>query len=987
MEFVGSFFEIAKMIFAPILECYNNYRGADEHFIILKNKWQDLERRKLDTASRMKAQLLPGKTPKEEVQGWIRDVEMMNDEIEAIERKVGEVRFFTRARIGKIAFKKIQKVEELYERGNFSDSLVIDPPPSNGEIMSTPTLIGDTAEGVKEAIWACMLDNDVRKIGLYGMGGIGKSTVMEHINNCILKEKNKFDFVIWVSVSKSLNVIQLQHDIARKLECDLAKVEDVRERAAKLKAKFEKRKRYVLILDDMWEAFALEKVGIPEPNSANGCKLVLTTRLLDVCRGMSCKDIKMELLSKEDAQKLFLDKMERDVFNIPNLEPMAKEVLERCARLPLAIVTIAASFKPLINDYEWRDALEELRTSVIRTNNSEEQVLETLKFSYERLKDEKLKQCLLHCALYPEDFKIEKQELIEHLIDEGVIERMKSRQAEFDRGYSMLNKLENACLLEGGIDADPISKEKLVKMHDLVRDMVLEVASPQFMVEGRLGLEDFSNEGKWREDLVKASLMYKDISAIPSNVSPRCPNLSTLLLQGNKSLKNVPDSLFKHLHRLKVLDLSNTAIESLPNSVFSLENLTTLRLSWCENLKQVPSLAKLTALRKLDLEGTGITEVPDGLEMLVNLKFLNLNASELKVMPLGILPKISHLQYLIVYWQSMATVVNEEEIASLKELEAFAGIFDDADKFSMYIRSLESRRLACYQIRAGKWGEGYRISPCRLVGKGVHIIGCNLRRGDALVLPKDVQSLEIVYCHDLKSLCDVPSLNHASELQRIHLNLCRGIEHVLSFSSSCTLPLLQTLERLELFHLDNLRVLFWKEKAASAWIPSDTFSSLKIIYLYMCSKIKKLFPPGLLLHLHNLENIRVDRCEQVEEIIGEASDEFEEEIKEEEEGMDTTKITLPNLRALELRYLPELKTICSSSKVIVCDSVEMIELRECPKVKRLPLSLPRLSNGQLSAPPSLQHVLIYSSGGIWWESLEWDCPDTKNVLEPFFGIP
>ena len=131
---------------------------------------------------------------------------------------------------------------------------------------------------------------------------------------------------------------------------------------------------------------------------------------------------------------MFLDKMECDVFNIPNLKPMAEEVLERCAQLPLAIVTITASFKSLINDYEWRDALEELWTSVIRTNNREEQVLETLKFSYERLKGEKLKQCFLHCALFPEDLKINKQALIEHLIDEEIIERMKSRQVKFDRG-------------------------------------------------------------------------------------------------------------------------------------------------------------------------------------------------------------------------------------------------------------------------------------------------------------------------------------------------------------------------------------------------------------------------------------------------------------------------------------------------------------------------------------------------------------------------
>ena len=61
-------------------------------------------------------------------------------------------------------------------------------------------------------------------------------------------------------------------------------------------------------------------------------------------------------------------------------------------------------------------------------------MLETLKFSYERLKGEKLKQYLLHCALFPEDFKINKQALIEHLIDEEIIERMKSRQVKFDRG-------------------------------------------------------------------------------------------------------------------------------------------------------------------------------------------------------------------------------------------------------------------------------------------------------------------------------------------------------------------------------------------------------------------------------------------------------------------------------------------------------------------------------------------------------------------------
>uniref|UniRef100_A0A7N2MAG1 Uncharacterized protein n=1 Tax=Quercus lobata TaxID=97700 RepID=A0A7N2MAG1_QUELO len=75
---------------------------------------------------------------------------------------------------------------------------------------------------------------------------------------------------------------------------------------------------------------------------------------------------------------------------------------------------------------------------------------------------------------------------------------------------------------------------------------------------------------------------------------------------------------------------------------------------------------------------------------------------------------------------------------------------------------------------------------------------------------------------------------------------------------------------------------------------------------------------------------------------------------------------------------PELKTICSSGKAIVCDSLERVEIIECQKLKRLPLSLPLL-NGQLSPPPSLKEI---EANKEWWESL--DCQDTKNVLQPFF---
>ena len=416
---------------------------------------------------------------------------------------------------------------------------------------------------------------------------------------------------------------------------------------------------------------------------------------------------------------------------------------------------------------------------------------------------------------------------------------------------------------------------------------------------------------------------------------------------------DVSESLFGGFCRLKLLDLSNTTIEYLPDSVLSLDNLTALTLRGCRNLKLVPSLAKLIKLNKLDLGQTGITEVPHGLEMLVDLRYLSLNAPELKIMPPGILPKLSHLQYLTVFWHSKSVIVKEEEIESLKKLETFGGHFKDMDEFRMYIISLENRPLACYEIRVGMSGDGnYLIGE--ISGKSV-ILGDCLEKH--FVLPKDAQYLEIKRCHNITSLCDVPSLNDTSEIKHIGLFLCKGIEHILHFassSSSCTHSL-QTLEILELYNLDKLLVLFRIEEAGSSRVPPGTFSCLRRILICNCSEIKKLLPPGLLLHLRNLEEIWVSFCEKLEEIA-----------EEEKEGM-----ALPSLKILHLSGLPELKTICS--KEIVCYSLEKIEIHGCPKLKRLPL----FPYGQ--HPRRLQKI---ETSEEWWESLECDHHKTKDDLQP-----
>ena len=889
----------------------------------------------------MRAELLPRKKPKREVEFWLQKVETVNADIQNIEQEAERGKYFSRMHVGKIACKKIQELTELIDQScGFNESVVIDPPVSHGETLLTTTLVGEsTAKRTKEKVWQHLLDEDSRKIGVYGMGGIGKTTIMKQINNDLLKEITKFDNVIWVTVSKAFNVIKLQEDIACKLNLDLSKFTDETTRAGKLNNALEGKKRYVLILDDMWEAFRLEEIGIPEPTPSNGCKLVLTTRNIDVCRKMDFKKIKMELLSEDESRNLFFDTVGSNVLNVQDIKPIVEEVVKECACLPLAIITIAGSLKDVVDASEWEDALYKLRSTKKSPENLDAEIAERLRFSYDRLKDEKLQRCLLCCALYPEDYEIIRDKLIEHLIDEKVIESMKSRKAEFNNGHAMLNHLENACLLEGGSD---IFGRRFVKMHDLIRDMALRIADAKFLVSDYV-----PNEEEWGNDVEKVSLMFKYKSKFP-NVPPKCPKLSTLLLRGYVDI--IPDSFFLHLHGLRVLLVDFPVFGSLPNSVSDLKNLTSLTLKNFSTSEFLP-LAKLAL--SLHSSEPGMEEIPHGLEMLVNLRYLNLCDWETnrKKMPPGILPKLCQLQVLKLPFDGLE--VNAEEMVRLKKLESFEGTFDGVKGFNTYVESLEEGGPSHYIYAVNNRKPASQLGVAEL-GESVILSDCNI-----CLLPKDVRALTIGKYQPV-DYCN----------KTVWFKGCEEIEYLNSYFDTFSL---QSLEILCVLGLNNLKGLFREEKVAPApVVPLGTFSRLKQFTISLCPNIKKLFTPGL---MQNLEKIDVRACEQLEEIIGgaEASD---DEV-EEEEAKEIVK-TFPRLRKLRLQFLPELKTICSSSNVIRCDSLDSIKIVKCPKLKRLPLSL-HLIDGELSSPPSSLHIKMKKKR---WELLEWDNHDMKMVLEP-----
>lgn len=497
-------------------------------------------------------------------------------------------------------------------------------------------------------------------------------------------------------------------------------------------------------------------------------------------------------------------------------------------------------------------------------------------------------------------------------------------------------------------------------------------------------------EKEWAEDLDAVSIYSIETAIeIPPGMSPKCPKLSTLLIRFLR-IGRIPDAFFRHMSGLKVLDLRhNRLIKELPNCVSNMVSLTALVLQNCSVLQSVPPLGNLMQLKELDLSGSGIEDLPEGLESLVNLQRLDMlkcQNLERVILPKGTFSELNHLQQLVVdpYY---IVQVNDPEV--LNQLEVFTGClpFNDFCEISGWPKQ--------YTVELNEFlpQDGYFDHDDEYInGRSQKLLAfrqCNFCRGSnnpVLYLPNNVKHLRLVKCFCLANRClsdvfkNFTSLKDLSYLSIIDVD---DIEFLLKLPSpplhdqlvvSCFSPL-QNLRELKLVGLPNLvDFLYWESEAS--FLPPATFSSLSCVMISKCYKLKQLFTVQLLKGLQNLDDLYVDACEGLEEI---AAD--DNRVGQGGEGIQseaTTTFILPKLRRLHLSWLPELKHIWNAT--VICKSLQYINIRDCPKVRRVPLFLPATTG--LPSPPN-PLIEIYCDQE-WWKSLVWENPNDKVALKPIF---
>nr|KJB12454.1 hypothetical protein B456_002G018700 [Gossypium raimondii] len=621
-------------------------------------------------------------------------------------------------KFGKQIAKKLQEVKDQKENGDFSGVASKPPLPSATERPSEPTV---GLESNFNKVWSCLQKE--------------QTSLLNQINNKFHDTTHDYH-VIWAVASQDRPIERVQDQIAERIGLS-NEAEGIFQVLCK--------KKFALLLDDIWEWFDLTRAGVPLPPKENGSKVIFTTRRFDVCCQMQPNmdnNIRVECLPPGEAFNLFEEKVGSETFRMhPDICKLAEAVPMASKKTPL----------------EWEYATEVLRQSAASVlPGVGKEMYPKLKFSYDCLADEKLKFCFLYCSLYPEDYSIVKDELVDCWIGGGLLDEHTNLNNARNQGHFIIGSLIDACLLGKG----PINVD--VKMHDLIRDMALWIAgeseNEKFFAKSGVQLKEQPKAKKW-EEVTRMSLMENQIENLTEILE--CPNLQTLFL-GRNDLKVIMGDFFNFMPMLRVLDLSlNKKLEELPVGI-----------------------AKLVSLEHLNLSWTGIKKLPVELKTLAKLKYLNLEwTADLKMIPQQLISSFSKLQVLKMEGCGYGCLLVLEEIEHLKYLNVLTLTFrcvselEKASRFNKFFscaieavnledfrdsRSLNIMALAKLQhlcvlsLSSCMDLEEVKIERNIIEGAGcfhslrsVTLSGCNHLRALKALFLRNLPKLKTIYCHAL----------------------------------------------------------------------------------------------------------------------------------------------------------------------------------------------------------------------------------------------
>ncbi|KAH7855474.1 hypothetical protein Vadar_025311 [Vaccinium darrowii] len=903
----------------------------------------------------------------------------------------------TRYKLSKQAEENIVDANNHIKKSHFEEISRPRPRPPELESLSDNNYVNfdSRASIFKDLIDALKYPN-VNMIGVYGLGGVGKTTLVKEVGNQ-MRQDGTFKQVAFAVVSKDLNVKEVQSKLAGSLNLKLtATTNDQERRRMELWNKFTNGDKYLVILDDIWEMVDLKIIGIPILDGKTGCKVVLTSRKEDLLRITMKVDRKFSIaeLPEEEAWDLFKKKVGNSIESRPKIYLLACELCRQCKGLPLAINALGTALqdKP---DYTWKNASDKLKKYLLtQIEGIDRGVIATLRVSYDMLRSSDAQSCFLLCCLFAEDAEISIDELTRHCMARRLLAQNPHTLDEARNAvFTVVDALKSASLLTTG------AHENVVKIHDVIRDVGISISRDEkaFLIDhGAL---------RWPENPINGpsystiSLNFKNIKELPDGLV--YPQLYTLMV-GSSELSDleVPDNFFNGMTQLTVLSVTKMCMRRLPSSLAKLKNLRMLNLNGCE-LEDIAILKDMKSnLEVLSLRGSSIKVLPPEIAQLTSLRLLDLSrCSSLIEIPPGIISNLTNLEELLFpdnfdQWEAIIDKKKEGTNNSSKNvgLEELRQSLDNGQLTTLHIfipnvkllpkDGLKFENLKRFRISVGSNFDLYENFKWYKKIPGTRVLkheGSSLRN-EFIPLVYKAEALSLIGIKGLKEVLDYRGVgNGFPDLRHLEVESCDDdLEYFLGEPKSS----------MQSHRLHPLR----------------SFNKLNRLVIEKC-KLRYLFTPTAARGLVHLEQLTVRSCEIMEAIVG-----FEGHNDENELIGD---VMFSKLKELVLEELPNLisfyaenektqTTTGSSSghpqplfsnkvilpvleelKVEALDSIEELWDKQSPLVNQETVSFGQLRNMTVKRCKKLMNLVPLNILPRLWnlQFLEVnDCPNVEFIV-------
>lgn len=595
---------------------------------------------------------------------------------------------------------------------------------------------------------------DVRFIGIWGMGGIGKTTIANAVfgkysvqfegicfldNVAEMQRTRGLQYLQGVLLSKILKVSLIITSVYEGMKI-------IKERLRSMKV--------LIILDDVNQKDQLEMLVGGRDWFGTGSRILITTTDRHLLHNHEVDDVySVNLMTLNEAIELFSLHAFKQRIPEEDFEELLNQVVQNAGFLPLALKVLGSSLYGL-DKIEWKCTVDRLK-------DMPDHVLSKLKISFEGLSSSDQRLFLDIGCFYRGKLRSYVEEMLESC----------------DIGSTIRVLIEKSLLF--------ISPYDTIEMHDLIQEMAWHIVRQGDTRRSRIWLpEDIEDlftgnleaeavECLWipRDYVPKQDISYYNIN----EALRRMKRLRVLVVRATNfcsiyPITHLPSSIrwldwegfplnslpqsFEPSKLLRLDILESTTLQKLWSISKGLDKLKTLYLSYCEHLEEVPNFDMMPNLERVKLEGCkSLKEVSPSFGVLMKLTSLELidcpsleklpsciQMGSLKTFKLSCLPKLRELPE-TEEMQRLLTL----ELTNCQSLEKLPS-FDQME-------SLETLKLSCLPKITTLPPPDGKHSLQELVVEYVPIVE----------LPASIGNL-----HSLKQL----RLSHCKDLVRIPNSFC-----------------------------------------------------------------------------------------------------------------------------------------------------------------------------------------------------------------------